>query len=281
MAKKEITLKLTVDIENVKDVSDSKPELISQEELEKLNKRQSAFHELKINPGMTAKVLLQTRSLTKIYGSGRTSHKALDDINLEIRERDFVSIMGPSGSGKTTLLNMLGALDRPTKGSVEINGIDTSKIPESKLYKIRREQVGFIFQNYYLVPTLTALENVLTPTYPLHLARKYRDRAENLLQTVGLGARLHNRPSALSGGEQQRVAIARALILNPPIIFADEPTGNLDTKTGHEVFRLMKELNQNRGVTFVIVTHDPRIAQQTDRTIYLLDGQISTTPILD
>ncbi len=226
-------------------------------------------------------IILQTKKLVKEYGSGRTRFKALNNINLEVKSGEFVSIMGPSGSGKTTLLNMLGALDRPTSGDVSVNGINTAKVPEHKLYKVRRNHVGFIFQNYYLVPTLSALENVLMPALPLGITKDVEKRAKSLLKRVGLSKRSHHKPGELSGGEQQRVAIARSLILDPPLILADEPTGNLDTKTGIEVFRLMQELNKEKGVTFVIVTHDPRIAKQTQRTLYLKDGKLSKKPTID
>lgn len=199
--------------------------------------------------------------------------RALDGMNLSVERGEFLVVMGPSGSGKTTLLNMLGALDKPTSGEVFIDEAQISKVPERKLFKIRREKVGFVFQTYYLVPTLNALENVLVPTLPLG-KDQLREKARELLEAVGLGKRAHHRPSQLSGGEQQRTAIARALILDPPIILADEPTGNLDSKTGQEIVNLMRRLDKERGKTFVTVTHDPAITKVADRTVKILDGKI-------
>jgi len=200
---------------------------------------------------------------------------ALKGVNLRVRKGEYVAVLGPSGSGKTTLLNMIGALDRPTRGRVFIDGVETSKVPERRLYKIRREKLGFIFQTYYLVPTLNALQNVLMPVLPMSRNKRYKRRAERLLELVGLKDRMHHKPGELSGGEQQRVAIARALILNPTVILADEPTGNLDTKTGAEIIELMWQLNKERGKTFIIVTHDHRIAENAESALYLMDGRLS------
>lgn len=226
--------------------------------------------------------IIKTKNLTKIYGKGHTEVRALDGINLSVEKGEFLVVMGPSGSGKTTLLNMLGALDKPTSGEVFIDGVQISEVPERNLYKVRREKVGFIFQTYYLVPTLNALENVLVPTLPIRTRRvrkvrsaRFKERAKELLEQVGLSKRAHHKPSQLSGGEQQRVAIARALILDPPIILADEPTGNLDSKTGQEIVNLMRRLDKEHGKTFVTVTHDPAIAKVADRTINILDGKIT------
>jgi len=224
------------------------------------------------------KTIIVTQKLTKIYGKGATRVAALKAVNLRVREGEFIAVLGPSGSGKTTLLNMLGALDRPTRGRVIIDGVETSRIPERRLYRIRREKLGFIFQTYYLVPTLNALQNVLMPVLPMKENKRYRKRAERLLELVSLKDRMHHKPGELSGGEQQRVAIARALILNPGVILADEPTGNLDTKTGAEVIELMQRLNKERGKTFIIVTHDTRIAESAERVFYLMDGRLSDVP---
>jgi putative ABC transport system ATP-binding protein len=214
-------------------------------------------------------------NLTKIYGSGTTSVAALKGVNLNVQQGEFIAVLGPSGSGKTTLLNMLGALDRPTRGQVFIDNEETSSVAERNLYRIRRRKLGFIFQTYYLVPTLNAMQNVLMPVLPIRGNKRFEKRAQRLLDIVGLSGRTHHKPGELSGGEQQRVAIARALILNPPVVLADEPTGNLDTKTGAEIIDLMKRLNEDRGKTFIIVTHDRRIADVAERALYLLDGNLS------
>ena len=216
-----------------------------------------------------------TRRLAKLYGKGVTRVVALKDVNLTVRKGEFIAVLGPSGSGKTTLLNMLGALDRPTSGQVFIDGVETSRVSENKLYEVRRNKLGFIFQTYYLVPTLTAKQNVLMPVLPLGQNGRYHGRAESLLQIVGLKGRAHHKPGELSGGEQQRVAIARALILEPGVILADEPTGNLDSKTGAQIIRLLRWLNKKQGVTFIVVTHDSRVAEVADRVLYLRDGRLS------
>jgi len=217
--------------------------------------------------------IAELKGVTKIYGKGATEVVVLDNVSLSIEKGAAVSVMGPSGSGKTTLLNMLGALDKPTSGQVFISGEEISKVPERKLYKVRREKVGFVFQTYYLVPTLSALENVLLPTLPIGRDR-YQEKAIEILDQVGLAKRAHHRPSELSGGEQQRVVIARALINSPQIILADEPTGNLDSKTGGEIIDLLLVLNKKEGATLVIVTHEESIAQRADRLLKLLDGRI-------
>jgi len=222
--------------------------------------------------------IIAAQKLTKVYGRGATRVVALKAVDLSIRKGEFVAVQGPSGSGKTTLLNMLGALDRPTSGRVFIDGIETSGVPERQLYQVRRGKVGFIFQTYYLVPTLNALQNVLMPVLPIRGRKRYERRAVRLLELVGLKDRMRHKPGELSGGEQQRVAIARALILNPGVILADEPTGNLDTKTGAEIIDIMHRLNEKRGKTFIIVTHDRRIAESAERVLYLRDGMLSDLP---
>lgn len=220
-------------------------------------------------------ILVKTINLTKIYGKGELAVKALDNVNLEIKRGEFLAIVGPSGSGKTTLLNMIGALDKPTSGEVILDQIKISEIEELKLYKIRREKIGFIFQLFYLIPTLNAIQNVLIPTFPLKGKKEfYFQRAKNLLKEVGLSGKENRKPAELSGGEQQRVAICRALILDPPLILADEPTGNLDTKTGMEIIKLMKKLNEKEGKTFLIATHDSRITKLCHKVFYLEDGKI-------
>ena len=217
--------------------------------------------------------IIKAENLKKFYGKGDTQVKALNGVDLTVKRGEAISIMGPSGSGKTTLLNMLGALDKPTSGEVELDGIKISTVAEHSLHRIRREKIGFIFQAYYLIPTLDALENVLVPTIPLG-KNTFPQRAKELLKMVGLEERMYHRPSQLSGGEQQRVAIARALINNPSLLLADEPTGNLDSKTGGGIVKLLKDLNQEKGTTLVVVTHEPTIARQIGRTINLLDGKV-------
>jgi putative ABC transport system ATP-binding protein len=217
--------------------------------------------------------IAKLNKVSKIYKLGETEITALDKVTLSIARGEAISIMGPSGSGKTTLLNMLGALGKPTSGEIFIDGVKISEVPERNLYRIRREKIGFVFQNYYLVPTLTAIENVLIPTIPMG-QDSYRERARYLLNQVGLEERIYHRPFQLSGGEQQRVAIARALINDPKIVLADEPTGNLDSKTGDEIIKLLTTLNKEKDVTLISVTHDERIAKIADRTVDILDGKI-------
>ncbi|HVC35164.1 MAG TPA: ABC transporter ATP-binding protein [Chloroflexota bacterium] len=219
---------------------------------------------------------VDVRRLTRIYGQGRTAVKALDEVDLAVERGGFVAIMGPSGSGKSTLLNMVGGLDRPTAGEVYVGGVEVTAQDESQLYLIRRQRVGFVFQAFHLSPLLNALDNVLLPALPVGINRARRERATHLLERVGMGARLKRRPAELSAGEQQRVALARALIMDPDLVLADEPTGNLDTRTGTEVIRLVEDLNSELGKTFLIVTHDPRIARRCHRIIYLRDGRLCT-----
>jgi putative ABC transport system ATP-binding protein len=219
-------------------------------------------------------IAIDVRNLTKIYGEGRTAVKALDSVELGIERGEFVALMGPSGSGKSTLLNIVGGLDWATTGEVYVDGVEVTGLPESQLFQIRRHQIGFVFQAFHLSPTLSVLDNVLLPALPIGIDRERRQRANKLLERVGMSQRMTRRPSQLSAGERQRVALARALVMNPSLILADEPTGNLDTRTGTEVIRLIEEINQNDGKTVVLVTHDPRIARRCHRTIYLRDGVI-------
>lgn len=219
--------------------------------------------------------IVKTINLTKIYRMGPSEIRALDGVNLTIEKGEFLSVMGRSGSGKSTLLNLIGCLDRPTSGSVILDGVEVSRLPGRRLPRIRREKVGFVFQQFNLIPTLTALENVELPLRYAGVGRgERRRRAKEALEEVGLSDRLGHRPSELSGGEQQRVAIARAIVNRPDILLADEPTGELDTHTAAEIIDLMHELNREEGVTVVIVTHDPLVASRTDRIIYLSDGRI-------
>lgn len=224
--------------------------------------------------------IVRVSNLEKVYENGGLRYEALKNISFDIKAGEFVSIMGPSGSGKTTLLNQIGALDKPTSGDVWIDGLNISDYKEADLYEVRRQKIGFIFQSFYLVPTLSILENVLLPTLPLKNSADYVDRAKELLEQVGLSDRMSHRPNQLSGGQMQRVAIARALIMDPALVLADEPTGSLDSKTGAEIFHLLQELNK-KGHTFLIVTHDHRISMATKRIIYLIDGKISTNPTVD
>ncbi|MFX1520712.1 MAG: ABC transporter ATP-binding protein [Promethearchaeota archaeon] len=222
-------------------------------------------------------IIVEVIDLKKDYYLGDVVVSALRGINLKVKKSEFLVIMGPSGSGKSTLLNLLGGLDYPTSGKVLINNQDVSKLSDAALTELRAREIGFVFQFYNLVPVLTALENVELPLMLVGMPRKERKkRARELLETVGLGDRLNNRPDELSGGQRQRVSIARALANNPSIVLADEPTGDVDTVTGEEILGLMHELNENRGVTFIVITHDPVVAEHCDRLIRIIDGQIST-----
>ncbi len=214
--------------------------------------------------------LIECRNVWKEYENGRVV--ALRGINLKIKKGETLAILGPSGSGKSTLMHILGCLDRPTKGRVLLKGRDVSALPDSELAKVRSKTVGFVFQFFYLVPYLNALENVMLPM--VFCEGKDRERAEELLKLVGLERRKHHFPNQLSGGERQRVAIARALANDPEIILADEPTGNLDTKTGKEIENLLLSLNEKYGKTVVVVTHDEALAKRMERVIRIRDGRI-------
>ena len=220
-------------------------------------------------------MLLSLRDITKIYRSGKLDLKVLNKVSLDIEEGDFVSLIGPSGSGKSTFMNIIGCLDTPTEGTYYFEDKEVSNYSADELAEIRNIKIGFIFQKFNLLPRLTALENVELPLiYRGEASSVRRDRATQLLQDVGLGERLHHRPAEMSGGEQQRVAIARALAGNPKLILADEPTGNLDSKSGAEVMRLLKELN-NKGTTLVMITHDMEVASNGRRIIRIRDGELS------
>jgi putative ABC transport system ATP-binding protein len=219
--------------------------------------------------------LIQLQGVTKVYGEGRLSVAALQDADLRVWEGELVSIMGPSGSGKSTLMNILGCLDRPTRGAYLLEGRDVSALTDNELAEIRNRKVGFVFQTFNLLPRATAAENVELPLIYRGLPRGERRRmAREALETVNMGHRLTHRPAQLSGGEQQRVAIARALAGSPRLILADEPTGNLDSRTGEEIMGLFQRVNEELGVTVVLVTHDPRRARQTRRIIRMLDGRL-------
>ncbi len=220
------------------------------------------------------KTIIELKDVWKTYTMGDTKVHALRGINLEVKEGEFLSIMGPSGSGKSTAMNMIGCLDIPTKGMVKLDGINIASLSESKLSQIRGERIGFIFQKFNLINTLTAKENVMLPMMFQGMNREKREiKAEELLELVDLQERMNHRPNELSGGQQQRVAIARSLAVNPTVILADEPTGNLDSKTGGTVIEFLKKLHK-KGTTVIMVTHDENTAKHADRVEYLKDGEI-------
>jgi putative ABC transport system ATP-binding protein len=218
-------------------------------------------------------VAARVSHLTKTYGAGETRVVALDDVSLDLVTGEFTAVMGPSGSGKSTLMHCLAALDSADSGSVMIGDQELTVLKDKALTRLRRDEIGFVFQSYNLVPTLTARENILLP---LAIAGRAPDQAwyDSVIATVGLADRLHHKPKELSGGQQQRVAIARALVSQPRIVFADEPTGNLDSKSGAEVLELLRSSVDDHGQTVVIVTHDPVAAAYTDRVVFLADGRI-------
>jgi len=219
--------------------------------------------------------MIEVSEATKVYRRGRTEVRALAGVSLTVPRGQFLSVMGPSGSGKSTLLNLLGALDVPSSGSIRIDGQELARMDDTALSTFRRERLGFIFQFFNLMPTLTAVENVMLPGLLAGRAHaQLLSSAQALLETVGLRGREHHRPDELSGGEMQRVAVARALLTEPALLLADEPTGNLDSKTGTEVLRLLREATRQRQLTVVMVTHDPRAAAVGDRIVRLADGLI-------
>ncbi len=215
----------------------------------------------------------RVRELTKVYGSGQTEVRALDGVSLDLYTGEFTAVMGPSGSGKSTLMHCCAALDEATSGSVVIGDTELARLKDKELTLLRRERIGFVFQSFNLVPTLTAEENILLP---LSIAGRKPDRGwyDLVIDTVGLRDRLGHRPNELSGGQQQRVAVARALVSRPAIVFADEPTGNLDSRSGGEVLSLLKRSVDDFGQTVVMVTHDPVAAGYTDRVVFLADGAV-------
>lgn len=223
-----------------------------------------------------AEPVIQTQDLVKEYMSGDVVVQALRGVSLTIDKGEFVSIIGPSGSGKSTFMGLIGGLDTPTRGTVAIDGIDISNMNERKLTRIRNEKIGFVFQSFNLIPTLNAVENVALPGQFSRLRNGSPSRrAKDLLSELGLGERYDHRPTQLSGGQQQRVAIARALVNNPPLILADEPTGNLDTTSSEAVMNLLRRIQNERETTIVIVTHDMNVAAQADRVVTLVDGQVA------
>lgn len=232
----------------------------------------------KLEPMMeqVSEFIARTREVHKVYLMGKVEVHALRGISLDIKRGEYISIMGPSGSGKSTLFNMIGGLDKPTSGSVYINEVDLAQLDAYELAWLRCRTIGYIFQTFNLIPVMTALENVTLPMIFAGVPEdERRDRGMELLKRVGLGERWNHKPFELSGGQQQRVAIARALANDPAIILADEPTGNLDLKTGKEIIELLKELNQEKGVTIISATHDLKMIDVSDRVIWIRDGQIA------
>jgi putative ABC transport system ATP-binding protein len=225
--------------------------------------------------------ILQARDLTKVYRRGASEVRAVDGITLGVEPGEFMAIMGRSGSGKTTLLDLLGCLLRPTDGELEIDGRSVIGASDGELATIRRERIGFVFQEFNLIPSLTAIENVLLPLRYGPRRRDAKRRATELLELVGLASRASHRPTELSGGEQQRVAIARALVNEPAVVLADEPTGELDSATSDTLMATLRDLNRERGVTMIIVTHDAGIAGATDRVVRLSDGRVVADEVRD
>jgi putative ABC transport system ATP-binding protein len=222
-----------------------------------------------------AQTVVRVEDVTKDLPLGKIMIHALRGVNMHVQSGEMVGIVGPSGSGKSTLLGILGGLDSPTGGRVEIAGVDITRLGEGRMTEVRNEHIGFIFQFFNLIPTLTAMENVMLP---IQFARKRQfnpeKRAKELLKLLGLGDRMHHRPSELSGGQQQRVAIARALANNPPLLLADEPTGNLDSESGKLVLDTLRQIREESDTTVLLVTHDPELAGQMDRVLTLVDGLI-------
>jgi putative ABC transport system ATP-binding protein len=219
--------------------------------------------------------VIAVRGLSKIYRMGDVEVRALREVDLDLWPGEMVAIMGPSGSGKSTLMNLLGCLDTPTTGSYKLDGEDVSRLNDAQLAEIRCRKIGFVFQSFNLLPRTTALSNVELPLIYAGLSRRRRQqRAREMLELVGLGDRLQHRPNELSGGQQQRVAIARALSNHPALILADEPTGNLDSKTSHELMELFRRLNRDQGITIIFVTHNPETADYCQRVIAIRDGLI-------
>lgn len=224
---------------------------------------------------LTAKPVVEIKNLVKTYTMGDNEVQALKGVSFQIKQGEFVAIMGPSGSGKSTCMNMIGCLDRPTSGIVEINGKETAKMSEKELAYLRNQTIGFIFQQYHLIPAMTILENVMLPLKYRKMEKSKRlAKAKEALKLVGLEKRMDHKPFELSGGQKQRAAIARAMVTEPKILLADEPTGALDSETGHQVMEMFRNINKKNNTTIIIVTHDPRIGVSTKRCIKILDGEI-------
>ena len=217
--------------------------------------------------------MIEIENITKVYQMGETEVRALDGVSLKIEDGEWVAITGPSGSGKSTLMAILGCLDSPTGGIYRLDGVDVSKMRDDQLAAVRNKKIGFVFQQFNLLARTSALENVELPLLYSSVNHR-RDKAKTALEAVGLGDRLTHRPNELSGGQQQRVAIARALVTEPSILLADEPTGNLDSRTGKEIMELVADLHRQRGITVIFVTHDPTIAANAQRVIHLRDGVV-------
>ncbi len=219
--------------------------------------------------------IIELNKISKTYGKGEGKVKALQNVSLNIEREEFVAIMGPSGSGKTTLLNMIGLLDKPDSGKYLLDNREiNSETGQNTLASLRRDKIGFVFQSFNLLARTTALDNVIMPAIYSGLKNRV-NVAKKLLEQVGLGHRIKHKPNQMSGGEKQRVAIARALINNPQILLTDEPTGNLDTKTGQEIMKIFTDLNKNKGITILMITHEPEIAKHAQRSIKMRDGKIS------
>ena len=221
--------------------------------------------------------VVSLQDVVRTYIMGDNEVRALRGVSFDISQGEFVSIMGPSGSGKSTCMNMIGCLDRPTSGIVKINGKETAKMSEKELSVLRNQTIGFVFQQYHLISSMNVIENVMLPLKYQKVDRNSRhEKALAALESVGLAERIHHKPHELSGGQKQRVAIARAMVTQPKILLADEPTGALDTETGKQVMEMFRKINKEQNTTIIIVTHDPRIGDSTERCIRILDGQIVT-----
>ncbi|WP_299484588.1 ABC transporter ATP-binding protein [Acaryochloris sp. IP29b_bin.137] len=227
-----------------------------------------------VTGGNADQAIIRLEQITKVYGSGETEVRALDGVDLIVNPGEYCSIMGASGSGKSTMMNMIGCLDRPTSGQYFLDGVDVAQLTDTELALVRNRKIGFVFQQFHLLTQVSALENVMLPmVYANVPVKERRERGKAALERVGLGDRIHNKPTQLSGGQQQRVAIARAIVNEPVLLLADEPTGALDTKTTNEILGIFSTLNAS-GMTVVMVTHEPEVAKTTQRVVWFRDGQV-------